>query len=315
MGPKMLSAIGPNSDKFRFPASVEIVYSCKIGYIRQGMISVREDSLIDYYAVLELNPSASVQDIKRSFRKKVKEQHPDLLKNPEDSQRNIRVLIQAYKTLSDPTKREEYNRTHRIFKRSPADFDYREFLRARTDDLDSQAKLIFFDLLHRNEDAALILYDRLVSEEDFQLDRYLDREDYMDCAYLLSEEYERQAAFGRAYDLLRSIAVYEFDLPYFKHFFYEVERRLQSIVCFKMAGTTEPAYHLDCIDELVSLDFPRKMVAQMLKTGAEILLKLDNYKDALCYLERGIEYDPKLKGVTKLRQRIEKIEGALSVSK
>jgi curved DNA-binding protein CbpA len=279
------------------------------------MIRIREDSLTDYYAILGLQPSASVQDIKRSFRKKVKEQHPDLLKNPGDSQKNIRVLIQAYKTLSDPTKREEYNRTHRIFRRSPADFNYRDFLKARVDDLDSQAKLIFFDLLHRNEDEALILFDRLVREEGFQLDRYLDREDYMDCTYLLSEEYEKQDAFGRAYELLRSISEYEFELPYFKHFFYEVERRIQSLICFKMMGTTPPEYHLACIDEIASLAFPRKMVAQALKTGAELLLKLDNRSAALHYLNRGIEFDPKLKGVAKLQQRIGKLENALSVSK
>ncbi|HUX21648.1 MAG TPA: DnaJ domain-containing protein [Spirochaetia bacterium] len=278
------------------------------------MISIREDSLTDYYAILELEPSASVQDIKRSFRKKVKEQHPDLLKNPGDSQKNIRVLIQAYKTLSDPTKREEYNRTHRIFKRSPADFDYREFLKARADDLDSQAKLIFFDLLHRHEDEALILFDRLVREEGFELDRYLDREDYMDCSYLLSEEYEKEGEFGRAYELLRSISEYEFELPYFKHFFYEVERRVQSLICYKMIGTTVPEYHLACIEELAALAFPKKMVAQALKTGAELLIRLGNHSEALHYLNRGMELDPKLKGVAKLQQRIFKQENALSVS-
>lgn len=277
------------------------------------MISIREDSLIDYYAILEIQPGASVQEIKRSFRKKVKEQHPDLLKHPEDSQKNIRVLIQAYKTLCDPSKREEYDRSHRIFKRAPSDFDYREFLKARTDDFDSQAKLIFYDLLHRREDDALILYDRLVTEEGFRLERYLDREDYMDCAFLLAEEYERQGAFGRAFELLRSIAELEFGLPYFKHFFYEVEKRLQSLVCFKMTGSTEPSYHLTCIDELAALSFPNKMVAQVLKTGAEIHLKLDNRKDALRYLERGLAFDAKLKGVAKLRQRIGKIEAAAVV--
>ncbi len=279
------------------------------------MISFREDSLADYYAILDLEPTASVAEIKRSFRKKVKEQHPDLLKAPENSQKNIRILIQAYKTLSDPAKREEYNRAHRIFKRSPADFDYREFLRSRTDDMDSQAKLIFFDLLHRRENEALMLYDRLVTEEGFKLDRYLDREDYMDCAYLLSEEYEKQGVYGRAFELLRNIAEREFDLPYFKHFFFEVERRLQSIVFFKMFGSSDPSYHLQCIDELIVLGFPDKFRAQALKTAAEIHVRLDNHKDAQVCLERGLALDAKLKGVTKLRQRICRMERELSMSK
>lgn len=296
------------------PSAGEIVYSHKIGYISPAMFTFRGGSLTDYYAILELEPTASVQEIKRSFRKKVKEQHPDLLKASVDSQKNIRVLIQAYKTLCDPVKREEYNRTYRIFRRSSGHFDYREFLKRREDDLESQAKLIFFDLLHRREGDAFSLYEELLAERDFQIDRYLDREDYMDCAYLLSEEYEKRDLYGRAFELLLSIAQYEFELPYFKHFFYEVERRLQSLVCFKMMGTTDPSYHLRCLAALAALDFPKKFLAQIYRASAETHLKLDNHREAVYFLDRGLELDSKLKGVAKLRQRIGKVEKAFSMS-
>lgn len=278
------------------------------------MIGIREDSLTDYYAILDVEPTASVQDIKRSFRKKVKEQHPDLLKTPEDSQKNIRILIQAYKTLSDPAKREEYNRVHRIFKRSPAAFDYRAFLKARSDDLESQAKLIFFDLLHHHEEDAIELYDRLLNEEGFQLERYLDREDYMDCAYLLSEEYEQRGMYSRAFELLRSIAEYESALPYFKHFFLEVERKLQTIVCYKMTSTEEVGYHLRCINELTALGLPKRLLAQAFKTGVEVNLRNDNHRGALECLEKALTFDPKLKGAAKLHQRINKLEQSLTAT-
>jgi curved DNA-binding protein CbpA len=276
-------------------------------------MAVRTAASTDYYAILEVDPASSIQEIKRSFRKKVKEQHPDLRNASIESQKNIRILIQAYKTLSNPQSRSDYDRTHWFFRRSGVDFDYRDFLKSRTDDLDSQAKLIFFDLLHEREEEALQLYDRLVSAS-FDLADHLDREDFMDCAYLLSEEYEKVGDFAKAFELLRRIAEHEFDKPYFKHFFSEVEHRLQSLVCFKMQGTAAPHVHLDCLSRLADLDFPKKFTAQLYKKSAEIYLDLNNREVASRFLEKGLQLDNKLKGASKLRERLVQVEQAVRVS-
>ena len=261
----------------------------------------------DYYALLGVNSTASTQAIKKSFRKKIKEQHPDLRRMAEGSERATALLIQAYKTLSDPALRSEYDRTHPFLRRSSFEFNYREFLKAQREDLDSQAKLIFYDLLNDRASESIELFEQLVHERNFILEQHLDREDYMDCAYLLSEVYEKEGQLERAAAFLRMIAVFEFEKPYFRHFFCEVTRRLQTIVCLKMDSSMPPERHLELIDQLCTLEFSARLVAQLLKKAAEIHFAAGNFQDSLYYLERGTTLDRKLKGATKLKQKLERV--------
>mgnify|MGYP006309984889 FL=1 len=142
--------------------------------------------MLTYYDLLEIDNLASLSAIKRAFRKKAKQLHPDL-KNNEDSAEQMRILIKAYEVPSNPLLREEYDKKNRI-RRKKYHFDYRKFLKEQADDK-SHSKLIFFDLLHSHENEALELYDLLVQQKDFDLSENLDREDLMDCAFLLAEEY------------------------------------------------------------------------------------------------------------------------------
>jgi len=65
--------------------------------------------LKDYYKTLEISPTASEQEVKRSFRRLVHRFHPD--KNGSDSvaDARFREIREAYEILSDPRLREEYN--------------------------------------------------------------------------------------------------------------------------------------------------------------------------------------------------------------
>jgi molecular chaperone DnaJ len=65
--------------------------------------------LKDYYKILELPPSAGLQQIKKSFRSLALKYHPDT--NPENVYAAARFMEiqEAYTVLSDPQKREEYN--------------------------------------------------------------------------------------------------------------------------------------------------------------------------------------------------------------
>ncbi len=59
----------------------------------------------DLYIILEVGRTASVNEIKRAFRKLARRFHPDI--NPGDSQAEERFkrITEAYDVLSDPLKR------------------------------------------------------------------------------------------------------------------------------------------------------------------------------------------------------------------
>jgi molecular chaperone DnaJ len=66
----------------------------------------------DYYRILGVWPTASPEEIKRSYRRLAVKYHPD--KNPDDilAEATFKEIAEAYDILSDAKKREEYHYKH-----------------------------------------------------------------------------------------------------------------------------------------------------------------------------------------------------------
>lgn len=72
---------------------------------------------MNYYEMLSIAPSAESHEVKKAYREKLKEWHPD--KNPdrrEEAEEMTKTLNIAYSILSDPEKRRNYNRILRFSK-------------------------------------------------------------------------------------------------------------------------------------------------------------------------------------------------------
>jgi len=260
--------------------------------------------MTNYYDVLGISRASSPEEIKKSFRRRAKELHPDLRGDEgARSQEEMRLLLAAYNVLGDIQKRIVYDRS---LGRIPAahQFDYREFLRRRVDDPFSQSKLIFHDLLTHHQDEAMDLYVRLTVGRGLELERYLSREDYMDCSFLLAELFESRSQFAPAYELYKKLYVWEQERPYFRHFIEEVVDRLRTLLCVKMLNSLEPAAAIFCLEEMIGLDFSRKDNAYFYKKLAEVHAAIGRQDAALEYLRKGLQLDRKLSGVKKLAERI-----------
>lgn len=63
----------------------------------------------NYYSILEVSQSASIDEIKKSYRRLSLLCHPDRNQNSSDSTFKFQKLNEAYEVLSDPDKKKEYD--------------------------------------------------------------------------------------------------------------------------------------------------------------------------------------------------------------
>jgi uncharacterized membrane protein YkvA (DUF1232 family) len=73
-----------------------------------------KEQFTNYYQVLEVDPTASLEEIRRAYRDKLKQWHPDRNAHRiEAAEAFTKVLNQAYAVLKDPQSRRRYDRMRR----------------------------------------------------------------------------------------------------------------------------------------------------------------------------------------------------------
>jgi len=73
----------------------------------------------DYYTVLEINSNASQEEIKAAYRKLAWKYHPDRNKGDQLAEERLKDVNEAFRVLSDVSKRQQYDRQLKSIPRSP----------------------------------------------------------------------------------------------------------------------------------------------------------------------------------------------------
>jgi curved DNA-binding protein CbpA len=254
----------------------------------------------NYYTLLGVDKGASGQDIKKAFRERAKRLHPDIAGKHAESQ--MRRLLAAYEVLSNRDRRFEYDRAYARFL-GRGGFDYRSFLKERPEDPASQAKLVFFHLLHLEDEEALEVWTKN-GGLDFALEQYLDREDWMDCAFLLAEELNKGNRVYEAFMLLLRITKEERRQPYFKHFMEDVENFLKELVRLRLKAAVDKDRYVECLEALLGQGFSPRDESRWMRSIAETLLSMGESSFAETVFRAALKRDPGLPNTGKLRQRL-----------
>jgi curved DNA-binding protein CbpA len=225
--------------------------------------------LNNHYDLLGIKHGASTSEIKKAFREKAKLLHPDIAGSTQAEA--MRRLIGAYEVLSNSERRFEYDRAYSRFIKK-CGFDYRIWLNEQ-DDPSCQAKLIFFELLHLEEERAIAIW-RKNGGLDFRMEKYMDREDWMDCQYILAEEMDRRGYSFEAFKLLAAILAEERRRPYFKLFTVEIENYLKTLVNLRLKAQVDEETWIDCMETMIGLGFPAQDEKRFKRSMAVTLERL-----------------------------------------
>jgi len=258
----------------------------------------------DYYEVLGVRKDGSPEEIRASFRRLAKKYHPDRnTSRAKWAEQKIRVIIQAYDTLMDRDSRAAYDRKLRQ-EQDPDEDAYRQSLRQRYGDPYAEARLVLEDLLNERGDEAVEVFERAKERlGDFDLSKYLDRRDYLDCLFLLGEEYERAGDWKQALSFYHKVYDLERDSP--SRFFLEtLKERIRDIYCKKLARRSTPLDAVDIYERVLSLGIPKKTEAYIHKKIAEAFFRAGIHKKAKTHLSQAFRLEPKLKGAQKICEKL-----------
>ncbi|MHC4278000.1 MAG: J domain-containing protein [Planctomycetota bacterium] len=231
---------------------------------------LEHNGVANYYEVLKVDQGACADEIKRSFRKLVKEYHPDRNGDMPGAETKVKQVIQAYKMLSDRSRRDQYDRMLGVVKGRNG-----SVLKKWQDTANFQARAILMDLLEQKGWQALKNYGRLKKDvEGFSLLSCFSFKDFIDCTFLLGEECEKQRRYVEALEFYEDAYIRLEQGSRRQYLFDEIKDRIQKIYCRRLARSVGPKEAIEYYEKALELKLDKSEAAQVYKKMAESYLKL-----------------------------------------
>jgi len=259
----------------------------------------------NYYEMLGVSPTASQDTIKTAFRRLVKEYHPDLNRNRKRwAEAKFKAVREAYKTLSDRTRRMAYDRL--VFGGPPTNHpDFADFYQRLQRDVSFQARRVLTDLLKGQGGRAVATFERLSGEvEDFDLLHFMSLKDYLDTRFLLGEEYENQGDLDKALECYLEVYREESEGPRLRYFYDDVRERVITIYCRHLARRAAPLKAIEYYRKAAEIDQPDAARSQIYKKIAERYWDLGDADQARRMMRKAFGVNPNMKGARRICERL-----------
>ena len=260
----------------------------------------------NYYRILEVNRQATAAEIKKAFRKLAKRYHPD--KNPgreEFAEQMFRQICIAYETLCNSQQRLKYDMTlDALDEEQQVQASYLKNLR-RAKQKRQKYELMFQELLNRNDEAGIRIYEQLEREDKkVHIDDFLSYADSRDCEFLIAEAYYSLGNYRTAMRIYESLILREKRRMFFHHFIDEIKGRLKQVYLYFL---THPQHLEDIpidLEKVHALNLSKRETAWIYKKLAEFYFDIHWHVQAKQMLKKAFELYPRLTGVKRICQKL-----------
>jgi len=260
--------------------------------------------MLDYYAILRIPTDANEIEVRAAFRRLVKKYHPDVNANRKAwAHTQMRKVLDAYEILSNAGRRAAYDRELNWHENSRRDH-YRERLAAKSDPA-SRARLVLYDLLQGNQEQALLIFEEaLAVDSGFEVADHLEVKEWMDCKFLLAEQYERRKGYVRALSLYEDIYYSHLAKKHYGTLLAEVAERIRNLCCRDLARSVGPHEAIVYYERALGMNLKRPDQAFLHKKIAECYQRQGNDARALHHMKRAFALKPDLKGCSKICEKL-----------
>jgi len=261
--------------------------------------------LLDHYKTLGLTCDATQEEIKKAFRALTKQFHPD--RNAERTlwaTAQVRRVIEANRVLANASARALYDRRcglgvapHRAASRLKH--------RREGDSLPSQSERILYGLVSGKGAQALEDFERLERLGAFRLRDHLELRDWVDCWFLLAEQYASRKQFEKALTMYEELYHSEETRRRHSYFMNELADRILHICCRELGGGVAPDKAAACYLRALALNLAKPRRAFLHKKLAECCLEMGDHDSARRHLGIAFELKPDMKGATKICRKLD----------
>ena len=262
-----------------------------------------KDPFVDYYAVLELPVGASPERIRKQFRRRLLELHPDKAAEPRHP-RLLEQLLRAFEVLGNKALRRKYDRHLETRQR------VLESRRSRLPHvLDSErpadrARAVLYLLTQQRAKEAVARLDELEAPAIPFLATHLDTGEFIDAAFLIGEYFEGRGLLVPALEWYQEILSRERRRKRHRPCHGETLERAKRVLIHGLTTDADPRVALTYLRRAERLGLERGEEVELLKRRAQCYLELDMRHEAARNVRLARQLQPGCKGMRRLEKQL-----------
>ena len=266
-----------------------------------------DDSLaafVDHYATLAVEFDADRDTIRRAFRRRLLEAHPDKSAEPTDGL-DLALVMRAWEILGDPDLRDSYDRIWRLHSGEDLlDEASRLPHVTESDRPQNRARSILFLLLEDRADEALERLRTLGEAAPGFLREHLDSDEFIDSAFLIAELFEARKSWVESLQWLEHLLRAEAGRRRHRPCYPQALDQARRLLIRRTVQDLEPRAALEYLRRAEALGLDRHQQFEVARRRAECYLEMDMRVEARRYLDDAMMLAPKGKGLRRLQDEL-----------